>query len=294
MARDHKETTEFGAATSPGDGLVAASFLNSDIEIAALTHRGMVRRTNEDQYAVIRRTRSGVVLSSSLAEGSLPDSEEHSWLLTVADGLGGQVSGEVASETAIRTMIRFANGLSSWIMRPTDGLRDDIAERIDLYVEAIQQEMRRQTEMNPALAGMATTVTGVYVFGSSVVVANVGDSRSYLIRSSEIYQITEDHTLAQEMLERGGSADAARPFHHVLTRCLSGDAEPASVDLFHLKPAAGDRILLCTDGLTDMVDDDAILRIVRSASTKDACEQLIRAALNNGGRDNVTVVLARL
>lgn len=293
--KDEDTVADFPAYVSD-DPVVAESIEKLGIDIGALTHRGRVRTNNEDQFAVVRRTRSGTVLASSLAAEDLQVAKvQHAWLLAVADGLGGHASGEIASATAIRTIIDFASGMSSWIMRPADGdLREDFVARVDLYANAIQQEMQKQSAINPTLAGMATTMTAAYIFDNMAMVVNVGDSRSYLIRPKEIHQITRDHTVAQEMRERGYSHDMTRPYRSMVTRTFSTDGDPVSVDLFRLTVEAGDQLLLCTDGLTDMLSDDAILEIANAGtSAKNSCEQLVTAALNNGGRDNVTAVLVR-
>jgi protein phosphatase len=279
------------------ESVVATSIEDDGIEIAALTHAGHVRLNNEDQYGVIRRTRSGKVLASSLPDADgLAGDQQNAWLLAVADGLGGHASGEVASGTAIRTILRFASGLSTWIMRPADGqLREDVAERVELYARAIQKEMKDQAARDPGLAGMATTVTAAYIFGSTGIVVNVGDSRSYLLRQNDIQQITRDHTLAQHMRDSGATHDQTRGYSNLLTRTFSAEDKRVDVDLFHLAFQPGDCVLLCSDGLTDMLSDDAIQLITETApSLKVACERLVLAALNNGGRDNITVVLARV
>ena len=293
-----KETTEFDPALLSGpteaDTSTPWSFNGSGIELAAQSHCGHVRKGNEDRFVVIRRTRSGEVLATNLND-ALPPDTQHAWLLAVADGLGGEVAGDVASEIAIRTLVEFASGLGSWIMRPTDGLREDFAERVDLYIKAIQRELRLAAQADPNVSGMATTLTVVYVFGKSAIVVNVGDSRSYLIRSNQMFQVTQDHTVAQDMLNEGHSQDAARPFRNVLTRCFTADSQPMSIDLFHINLKAGDQFLLCSDGLSDMVDDDVILKIATSgSSTASQCERLVGAALPAGGRDNVTVISARI
>lgn len=296
MSFKDEDTVADFPAYDASDAIIAESIESDGIDIGALTHRGMVRSKNEDQFVVVRRSRNGVVLASSLSDDDLQVcQEQHAWLLAVADGLGGQASGEVASATAIRTIVDFSSGMSSWIMRPVDGkLREDFAERVDLYAEAIQQEMQKQSIANPGLRGMATTVTAAYIFDDSVMVVNVGDSRSYLIRSDQIFQITCDHTVAQEMHDRGYSPDMTRPYRSMVTRSFGTDGDAVNVDLFQLNVRPGDQLMLCTDGLTDMVTDEAILRIAQSGtSAKHACEQLVAAALENGGRDNVTSVLCR-
>ena len=294
MSFNDENNTHHAPLLQSNSQVVAEAFGERGIDIAALTHQGLVRNNNEDQYAVLRRSRNSVILSTSLEPDVLSAAEEYAWLLAVADGVGGHASGERASETAIRTIVDFANGFNNWIMKPSDGLRDEISERVELYAKAIQKELRDQADSNPELEGMGTTVTAVYVFGSNAVVVSVGDSRSYLIRANEIYQVTMDHTLAQYMEDNGHSVEMTRPYNNVLTRCFSTSGEAVKVDLFHIRLEPGDQVLLCSDGLTDMVSDDEILRIVSAAATpKTACEELITTALDCGGRDNVTAVLAR-
>ena len=293
MTFNDEDTVEDLLYASFADDVTAQSFTEPGIEIGATTHRGRVRSRNEDQYAVVRRTRSSRVLASSVEDIELPATEDHAWLLAVADGLGGEVSGHVASATAIRAILSFAGEISSWIMRPTDGLREDFVERVELYAQAINRDLQEQAESDPTLAGMATTLTAAYLYGSDAVITNVGDSRSYLIRANEIHQITTDHTVAQDMRDEGLSSEASHPYRNLLTRCFNTVADPVSVDLFHVKLRPGDRILLCTDGLTDMVANRAILHIATAtALPSEACEQLVAKALENGGRDNITVVLA--
>ena len=155
--------------------------------------------------------------------------------------------------------------------------------------------MQAQVEANPRLAGMATTMTSAYLFGNHAVITNVGDSRSYLIRDNQLQQITNDHTLAEQLKEHGLPAEVTHAYRNVLTRCFDTSGKPASFDLFHMNLLPGDRLLLCSDGLTDMVSDDDLLQIVRmSDSTAEACRMLTSTALRNGGKDNITLVLAHV
>jgi protein phosphatase len=277
------------------DPVSVQSFQEASVDIGAVTHRGAVRSRNEDQFAVVRRSRTSEVMACSLPDDELTRDQDEAWLLVVADGLGGQVSGQIASATAIRSVLRFASELSSWIMRPLGGLREDLEERIGLYCEAINRDMQAQVEANPKLAGMATTLTSVYLFGTNAVITNVGDSRSYLIRNDELRQITNDHTLAQQLKEHGLPAEVTHAYRNVLTRCFDTTGKPANFDLFHMNLQLGDRLLLCSDGLTDMVSDKDLLRIIQASdSTAEACRMLAATALRNGGRDNITIVLVQV
>jgi len=295
MSFDEDETLEELKPIETNQEIRVQSFQESFGEIGAVTHRGMVRPRNEDQFAILRRSRSSSILACTLPDDEFPSSQDQddAYMLVVADGLGGQVSGQVASATAIRAVLKFANELSSWIMRPLGGVRDDLNERVGLYCDAINREMQAQVEANPGLAGMATTLTSAYLFGKNAVIVNVGDSRSYLIRDNELKQITNDHTLAQQLQDSGLPSEVTHAYRNVLTRCFDTSGQPASFDLFHLHLQHDDRLLLCSDGLTDMVADSQLLQIIRLAeSTSDACRMLAATALRNGGKDNITLVLA--
>jgi protein phosphatase len=297
MSFDDDETLDEMESIELTDGIAVESFESSYVNIGGVTHRGAVRPRNEDQFAIIRRSRRSELLACSLEEEDLvaDREEQEAYMLVVADGLGGQVSGQIASATAVRAVLKFAAELSSWIMRPMGGLREDLEERIGLYRDAINREMQAQVEANPSLAGMATTMTSAYLFGEHAAVVNVGDSRSYLIRDDELRQITEDHTLAQQLRDSGLPAEFTHAYRNVLTRCFDTSGQPASFDLFMVKLKPNDRLLLCSDGLTDMVSDSELLQVIRMAeSTSEACRMLAATALRNGGKDNITLVLAQL
>ncbi|MAI71042.1 MAG: hypothetical protein CMM01_09045 [Rhodopirellula sp.] len=295
MSLDEEDTVDDLLAMSANDPVDVKSVTEDAVEISAVTHRGRVRKINEDQYAVVRRTRAGVVLASSLPSSDLTHPDRTAWLMCVADGLGGEVSGEVASATATKAMLEFASEMSSWVMQPAENLELDIQKRVAMYSQAIKRDLRDQANKNAELDGMATTLTAAYIYGDSAVVVNVGDSRSYLVGADGIRQITRDHTVAQDLLDAGVPTESTRAYGNVLTRCFGTDGEPVPVDVFHIKLKVNDRILLCSDGLSDLVIDAEIAAVIAdSKSTADACETLVSAALLAGGRDNITVVLARM
>ena len=295
MSIDEDDTVEDQLALSANDPINVELLQEATAEISAVTHRGRVRSNNEDQFAVVRRTRSGAVLASSIDRNELLQEDRTAWLMCVADGLGGEVSGEIASATAVKSILNFASEMSSWIMQPTENFQLDIAKRVMLYSRAIKRDLRSQAGKNPDLEGMATTLTAAYIYGDSALIVNVGDSRSYLMGADGLRQITRDHTVAQDLLDAGAPPESTRVYGNVLTRCFGTDGEPVPVDVYHVKLAINDRILLCSDGLTDLVPDQEISQLIADAkSTGDACEALVSAALLAGGRDNITVVLARM
>ena len=146
------------------------------------------------------------------------------------------------------------------------------------------------------LRGMGTTLTAARSFGRDLLITHVGDSRAYLLRAGRLHRLTRDHTYAQLLVDTGllAPGDVAGSRHrHVLTNALGGSCEDVQVDTDRLQLEDGDRLLLCSDGLTDLVDDGTITDILREATrSNDACERLVQRALENGGRDNVTVIVA--
>ena len=267
------------------------------VTISSHTHPGAVRENNEDQYAVIRRVRQSEVLakSFSLGESDLQDDNLEAYWLMVADGLGGQVSGEVASETAIRAVMQYASEISSWVMRPLGEIRADLEKRLQLYGDAISRAMRERVEERPELAGMATTLTSVYLFGNQAAVLNVGDSRTYLFRQRELKQLTEDHTLSRQLQRQGLPEKMADAYRNVVTRCFDTSGTETTFDLSLVHLEEGDQLLLCSDGLSDMVSDTELCQIfLRASGARSICSDLMNAALRNGGRDNITAVIATI
>ena len=193
MSLDEEDTADDLLAMNANDPVDVKSFKEQAVEISAVTHRGRVRTNNEDQYAIVRRTRAGVVLASSLPSNDLMQTDRTAWLMCVADGLGGEVSGEVASATATKAMLEFAGEMSSWVMQPAENLELDIQKRVAMYSQAIKRGLREKANGNAELDGMATTLTAAYIYGDSAVFVNVGDSRSYLVGASGIQQITREH-----------------------------------------------------------------------------------------------------
>jgi protein phosphatase len=232
---------------------------------AALTHIGNVRTKNEDRY-LIRKI------------------DDDSWLLAVADGLGGETDGDVAAEMAISALkeIRLA-GVNG-------------PEQLVIAVSAANKAVMRRVLDNLDLVGMGTTVTAVMVNKRKAHWVHVGDSRLYLVRGSELIQVTRDQTLVQFLLDEGEITPAEAQSHHskhVLDQCVGCRyCAPESGELGLQK---GDILVLMTDGLHDHVDP-AILksRIVSRDTLGTKAERLIENALSAGGKDNITIVLAEI
>ena len=244
------------------------------MEPAAITDVGCERALNEDRYA------------------SIDSPSGTTWL--VCDGMGGTTGGDLAAQLAIDTIRRELQGQSP--RSPAVSIKNALMEANRVVV------LRRQ---NQAFAQMGTTATAVQILGAEIAIANVGDSRAYLIRDGSIRQLTVDHTYVQELVERGELEEEealSHPQAHILTRCLG--AEPGiEVDLtqYWLTPsrsdvrsAQGDMLLLCSDGLYSLVEDGEIASMVTSCSPTDACEQLVALAKERGGFDNITIAIIPL
>ncbi|MBO0893886.1 MAG: Stp1/IreP family PP2C-type Ser/Thr phosphatase, partial [Acidimicrobiales bacterium] len=210
---------------------------------------------------------------------------ENETLFAVADGLGGHVGGEIASRSAVEVLrdTFFERGWSTASL--TEAMRE--ANR------AVFERSRKE----PALRGMGTTLTVLALVDEEegeLAVAHVGDSRAYLFRGGELTQLTEDHSLVEEMIRSGelSSEDAAlHPHRHVVTRALGIEPE-VDVDVRHLPPKPGDRVLLCSDGLINEVEEsDIAAALARTTDPGQTATELVRAARAHGGNDNITVVV---
>ena len=214
----------------------------------------------------------------------------------VADGMGGHRNGEVASRLAVRSIREAFEGSGpgggSW--RPEKNSAEKSAKRIGAAIVAANQRVRDEVDRNPALQGMGTTVVALLVDGDEATIAHVGDSRAYLFRGRRLELLTSDHTWVNEQLHAGNLSEVqaqVHPFKSVVTRALGGE-EQVDVEIRRVALEAGDLYVLCSDGLTTMVSEEEILsRLRQSATLDEACRELVQAANDNGGRDNVTVLL---
>jgi len=235
------------------------------IIIASRTDVGLRRSENQDHLVIER-----------LDTGSL---------LVVCDGMGGHAGGRVASHAAAEAFV--------------EAFRSDPEPGEDALHRALIEADRRVGELaraRPELAGMGTTIVAAYVEGANVLVAHVGDSRAYLSRNGVLQRMTDDHSAVFEMMRRGEISEAEaekHPRRNIITRAVDGGGT-ARADLQHLLLLPGDRLLLCTDGLNCMIGDHEIASILNDGQTtpQRICDALVDAALEAGGNDNVTVLLA--
>lgn len=229
----------------------------------AISDRGRKRPSNEDAFAY------------SLEDG----------VFVVCDGMGGAAAGEVASSIAVKEALRALSSRSSPF--------PDLAEEA---VNAANQAVFARAQSDVQLSGMGTTMVALVVRDAKAWVINVGDSRSYRLRDGILEQLTLDHSLVEEQVRHGRMtpSDALRsPLRNVITRAL-GTQSSVVGDCFQLEAAAGDIFLLCSDGLTREVPDQKIEEIlIAGDSLEERASQLIAAANNNGGNDNITCILVQ-
>jgi protein phosphatase len=270
------------------------------VDAAGLSHPGLVRSNNEDHYLVTRFGRFLECVDSNLAAEDLPPRHEVTGTaLVVADGLGGHAAGETASKSALRILFNLVVDTPDWILRVDEKrLAEEVERRAEERLAQVSQAMTQTADIQPGLRGFGTTLTAAWGLGEEWFVAHVGDSRAYLFRQGALKQLTRDHTVAQELADTGQiDADevALHPLRNRLTRLLGDHVQHVTPQVRHFTVADGDILLLCTDGLTDMVDDETIASILAIEQPVEVCAQrLIDAALNFGGRDNATAIVARI
>ena len=237
-------------------------------------------------------------LLTNLPEGTVPARHADSaYGMLVADGMGGAAAGEVASRTAIRTLVDLALQTPDWIMRFDEDHAPQILDRMNVRFQQLRDVLIERARSDPKLLGMGTTMTLALSLEAHLLVAHIGDSRAYLLRDGELHRLTHDQTMAQSLADAGAirPEDVSKhPLRHMLTGVITTKAGEIPVELHHVPLADGDQVLLCTDGLTDMLADAAIAETLRRKEPAEAaCHTLVDRALEAGGKDNVTVAVAK-
>jgi serine/threonine protein phosphatase PrpC len=269
------------------------------VDLAGLSDRGKVRPNNEDHFIFARFGRYLDCLGTNLPEGTVPEHfAEIGYGMVVADGVGGGPRGELASRLALRTLVNLFLQFPEWILRLEDQAHiDEVMRRMEARIDQIQSVMEEQAQADPGLEGFGTTMTIALSLGKDLVITHVGDSRAYLFRGDLLSQLTRDHTRAQALVDAGTISREEAGSHrgrHLLTRSLGARALHVAADIHAVALEDGDCVLLCTDGLTDMVPAERITALLRAGQPAAAtCRALVDEALNAGGKDNVTVVVAR-
>ncbi|EOS63508.1 Stp1/IreP family PP2C-type Ser/Thr phosphatase [Oscillibacter sp. 1-3] len=244
------------------------------IRVQGITDVGLVRKENQDAYAVREETASGHTVC------------------VVCDGMGGTAGGKLASRIAVTTYLEELEKVLSASMDP-EQLREASSYAVSLANRAIQAAAGE----SPEYGGMGTTLVSAVVYEGGAVITNVGDSRAYRIAGGEITRVTKDHSLVQSMVERGDiTAEEARrhPNRNLITRALGPDID-AECDGYICPLAAGEFLLLCSDGLVNTVTDQEMLSVVlHGEGVEQSLEQLLQIAREHGAPDNVTAVLLQV
>jgi len=274
------------------------------IEIAGLSMCGRLQHDNTDHFLAIRLGRLQETVATSLSAGDLPPRfEEQAYAMLVADGLGGHGTGARASRLALSTLAHLAIRYGKWNVRMGADVSADIAEQGEFFYRQITDAMSQAARADFRLAEMATSLTAVYIAGADLFFAHVGHSRAFLFRNGVLIQLTLEHTLerlisASAALRRA-RLEARRPrVSDHRPADAAGDAAGAhqdapDVSIEHVQLWSGDRVLLCTDGLTEVVHEDRISEVLASQrGPGEECRRLVDLALTSGATDSVTVLMA--
>ena len=235
-----------------------------------LTDPGMVRSQNQDHYAIVKLGRDQL-------------------LAIICDGMGGAHSGNIASQMAVEVFVEEVKRTTRANMKP-----DRIDNMLEQALEMANEAVYEQSQLSEEYRGMGTTLVAAFFQKDQLTVANVGDSRAYLFNKDGVKSITTDHSLVELMVQRGEITREAAKFHpgkNLITRAVGTEAK-VSCDLYHLKLNKGDSVLLCSDGLSNVMSDQEILfEVIHGVNKNDCCQRLMNIANYRGSPDNVTVAL---
>jgi len=268
---DQHLTRSMGA---PASGILVSVFARTDV--------GMQRRGNEDAFLIADLTSGKVGLGPEVITHSVG---ERGSLLIVSDGMGGAAAGEIASEIAVKTIRQSLLEIPAHI---------DTAERLRIATELANESIWNEAQHKPELAGMGATVTAVLVQGAIAYIAQVGDSRAYIIRGERIKQITKDQSYAQALLDSGifTPEQIANVPQNVILQAL-GTQPAVQVGLTAVELLRNDYLIVCSDGLSGKIKPDEMCDLVRqSLDLTSGCRRLVDMANERGGEDNITVIVA--
>ena len=268
------------------------------VDAAGLTDVGRVRETNEDAYLIATLQRSLMVHDASPAARGWFAGEPAGTLLVVADGMGGQGGGDVASRVAVNAVSSYLLNCMPWVASSAvddgrgslPGVRDELSSALVAGDTTV-----KTAGVQSGAPHMGTTLTMALIVWPVLYVAHVGDTRCYLQRAGKLRLLTTDHTMAQQVAEVSHQAlDPTSHLHHILWNALGATEDLPKPEIKRLELLPGDALVLCSDGLTKHVSDDEIARTLVEVSTPAACcQRLVARANAEGGTDNVTVVIGR-
>ena len=287
------------AAISPLLGVGERSRLTSSmrVTVGARSHQGGARQNNEDHYLVLRLGRDQETLATSLSGSDVPPLfKESAYTMLVADGLGEGGSGSVASRVALSTIAYLALDYGEWNVRIDPDTASHIYDRAEWFYAQADTAVHTHAASHPLLKGMTTALTAAYSAGNDLFIAHVGHTRAYLFRDGQLSRLTRDHTIEQHLADTKRPASVerlAQDLRHILTDAVGAPGGHPLVEIEQVRLLDGDELLLCTNGLTDMVADAGIAEVLaHRRAPGDQCAMLIELANRAGGGDNITVVIA--
>ncbi len=259
---------------------------------------GKRRSENQDHYLIADLRRQLVVRGTDI-----PDAKNREMfgcqegnLLVVADGMGGHRDGEQASRTAIEATAQYVLDMMHWFLKLCSDDEQDFIDELSESLTSVQQKIWSVGDNSHRRMG--TTVTMAYLLGSRMYIVHAGDSRCYLLRDKSLKQLTTDHTVAQQLIDAGAlkeSDDAIQQWRHVLWNCVGGGNQAVRPEAVRCTLQTGDILLLCSDGLTGMLDDDQITSILMAnKDSEKSVAKLIQAANDRGGEDNISAIVCRI
>lgn len=262
-----------------------------------ITDAGKVRDSNEDQFLIAELSKRMQVWQTSLPEPQLQVGEDRAHLFLVADGMGGHRAGERASAIAVAAIEQFTLNTFRWFFASDSPGAQKVLAQFQAALSQADAKITDEAAGNPELQGMGTTLTMAFQLGTQLCVVHVGDSRAYLFRGGELHQLTQDHTLVADLVRSGAiqlEQVASHHLRHVITNVVGGPHPGVKVEARAFEVQEGDRLLLCSDGLTEMVTNEAIVAALEAeAAPEPGAKALLAQANAKGGRDNITVVIVR-
>jgi protein phosphatase len=272
------------------------------VDARGQTDIGLRRKVNEDHFVIMTLLKAAEVRQTSLPEPGIFQGLRgpEGWLFIVADGVGGQPGGDLASQTAVTALVKYLSEAAGCFNNIDTDKEHEFLEQLEAAVHdahrRISEEHGGGNAAGGPVPGPATTLTMAMLVWPRAYLVHVGDSRAFYLRKGRLKQLTRDQTTGEYMVGSGAwTEEQARkaPIASVLASALGGNEMTPAVGLVDLQP--GDALLLCTDGLTQHVPDERIAELLgRAGDAESACRALVEAALAGGGHDNVTVVVARM
>jgi len=268
-----------------------------DVDIFGMSDQGHIRENNEDHYLVVRGVRVLETVFGNLT-GNRPGQrfEETGYGFIVADGLGGEAAGEVASREAIFGLLNLALLTPDWQFKWELKEMNTVKWRMQDRFRRVNANLVQRATANADLNGMGTTMTAALSHGKNLIIGHIGDSRAYLLHQGKLKRLTRDHTLAEHLLGEGNDPINYRldTLKNALMQALGRSESECAPDVDEYLLEDVDQLMRCTDGLTSMSEHAQIESVLlNEESAQSACRSLVKLALDNGGVDNVTVIVAR-